>query len=196
MEIKFADTFWDSLSKLIKRERWYWKAWDFIRYDLPEFFYNVWVFRKALWNYRWFDWTYSMEMLNVSVKQMEKNYKNGYEENTSHNKKVYKMRRAILIMDHFTNDDFIELAEKELGKLSDWDLFGEDSRTPEQVEHDSNVFARAREMESQMWKELWTIFEGQDYTKFEKGNLKLSSDESYDIWVKQFDGTGLRGWWH
>lgn len=195
MEIKFADTFWDSLSKLIKRERWYWKVWDFVRYNLPEFFYNIWVFRKALWNYRWFDWNHSIEMLNVSVQQMEKNFRHGKEEQTSRIKKVYKMRRAILIMDHFKNDDFIEAAEKELGKLNDYDLFGEDSRTPEQVEHDSNVFARAREMESQMWKELWTIFEGQDYSKFEKSDIEISSNESYDNWVRQFDGSGLRSWW-
>ena len=47
------------------------------------------------------------------------------------------------------------------------------------------MFDRAREIEEEQWAELYEILKGQDYTKF---------DKEVD-WYKQFDGTGLRGWW-
>ena len=51
--------------------------------------------------------------------------------------------------------------------------------------NNSKIFDLSRKLEEDEWKELWTIFQGQDYTKFDK-NID---------WNKQFDGTGLRGYW-
>ena len=50
---------------------------------------------------------------------------------------------------------------------------------------DKKVFNRAREIEKQEWDELFVILKGQDYTKFDK---KID-------WDKQFDGSGIKGWW-
>ncbi len=55
METKFKDTFFESMEKLINREKWYWKTWDFFRYDIPRFFRNLWLFRKNLWNHTWYN---------------------------------------------------------------------------------------------------------------------------------------------
>ena len=41
MEVGFADTFFDSFKRMINRERWYWKTWDFFRYDL---FHTIKIF--------------------------------------------------------------------------------------------------------------------------------------------------------
>ena len=47
------------------------------------------------------------------------------------------------------------------------------------------VFKRSREIEKETWDEIWEILKGQDCSEFDK-----------DIdWEKQFDGTGIRGWW-
>ena len=54
METNFAPTFFDSVKRLVNRQRWYWKTWDFLRYDMPRFFRNLWIFRKDLYNYRWY----------------------------------------------------------------------------------------------------------------------------------------------
>jgi hypothetical protein len=37
MEVKMADSFFESLERMANRERWYWKTWDFVRYDFPKF---------------------------------------------------------------------------------------------------------------------------------------------------------------
>jgi hypothetical protein len=70
-----------------------------------------------------------------------------------------------------------------------------DKETDEEKEHNSNVFARSREIEDQMWAELWTILKGQEYSDFDKikGDAKMKEqDDLYNNW---FDGSGLRGWW-
>ena len=101
---------------------------------------------------------------------------------------------------------FIELAEGELGEIihHPWEFEPAekegyvqlvDQNTEEEKEHNSKVFARAREIEEQLWAELWRILEGQDYSKFEKAPDELDNNKSWDHWHNQFDGSGLRGWW-
>jgi hypothetical protein len=207
MDVKIKDTFFDSLKKLADRERWYWKSWDFVRYDAPAFLSNIWNFRKALWRYRWYSYGYSLEMFKTGIELMEKKMHNGHEIEKTRNKKIAKMQRAILLMDHVINDAFIELAEKELGEviLHDWEFEPSpdhpgsfqmiDNESEEEKAHNSRVFARAREIEKLEWKELWEIMNGQDYSKFSQPSDNLDHDKSYDHWNEQFDGSGLRGWW-
>lgn len=38
------------------------KAIDFIRYDLYNYFRNLWIFRKALWNYRRWDYSGMLQL--------------------------------------------------------------------------------------------------------------------------------------
>jgi hypothetical protein len=199
MEINVAPTFFDSIKRMISREKWYWKTWDFLRRDMPRFFRNLWMFRKDLYNYRWYSGQHAvLPFMKTALMDMAaKVDEYGLEVEHSKSKKVMKMWRAAKLMEHFIEDDFIELAEMELGELIHRKFEFEDvpdkpgfyqlvdNESPEEKEHNSKVFARAREIEKQMWDELWTIIQGQDYTKFDK-----------DIdWDKQFDGSGLRGWW-
>ena len=60
MEVKFADSFWESLDKMDKRGRWYWKAWDFLIYDIPNGVRNIIFFRKEIWNFRPWDHIYNL----------------------------------------------------------------------------------------------------------------------------------------
>lgn len=95
--------------------------------------------------------------------------KEGNEEPESRDKKVNMMKRAVAILHNVLEDRYIEMAEEELGKLPDMDIFGEIT------EQEHAVFERARELENSEWKELWQIIEGNEN----------------DV----FDGSGLRGWW-
>jgi hypothetical protein len=210
MEVKFKDSFLESFEKMIKRERWYWKSWDFLIYDLPRFFKNIWIFRKALYNHRW--WTghhsvfYFMETsLNDIVKNVDER---GNEVRETSEKKIQKMRRAVEILQHFRVEDFIDLAERDLGiTLIHRDLEFEDSgrddgtfslvdnESDEEKENNRKIFDRSREIEENMFKELWKILEGQDYSKFEKAPDDMDHNKSHDHWNSQFDGSGIRGWW-
>lgn len=207
MEVKFADTFFDSFKRMVNREKWYWKTWDFLRYDMPRFFRNLWMFRKDLYNYRWYSGQHAVlpfmktALMDMAAKVDER----GMEVEHSKSKKVMKMWRAAKLMEHFIEDNFIDLAEAELGDLIHRKFEFEDvpdkpgfcqlvdNETPEEKEHNSKVFKRAREIEEQMWTELWDILKGQTHSHFEVFLDKAKDKEkAYENW---FDGSGLRGWW-
>ena len=198
MDTKFSDTFEDSIKRLIQHNTWWYKTYELFRYDLPRFFKNVWTFRKALWNHYWFDHHGTLMFLETGLTHISDTVEQyGNEVDESRLKKVEAMRRAIKLIKNYNEDNYIDMAEKELGKLvlHDWE-FEEvpdnpgysqliDNDTPEEKEHNKKVFDRAREIEEQEWDELFVILKGQDYTKFDKDK----------DWYKQFDGSGLKGWW-
>jgi hypothetical protein len=198
MEVNFADSFEDSLKKMISHNTWWYKTYNLFRRDIPNFVKNVWRFRKPLWNHNWWDNHASLEFLQVSLTHMADNIeKYGSEIDGPRLKKVEKMRRASQLIQNYINDSYSEMAESELGELilHDWEFedvpdkpgFSRlvDKETPEEKEHNTKVFKRAHEIESQEWNELFEILKGQDVNKF---------DKDYD-WEKQFDGSGLKYWW-
>jgi hypothetical protein len=198
MDIKFADTFDDSIKRLIRHNTWWYKTYELFRYDLPRFFKNIWRFRKPLWNHYWFDHHSSLTFLEVSLTHISDNVeKRGNEVDGPRLKKVAAMRRVVELIKNYNEDNYIDMAEKELGELilHDWEFEYVpdkpdcsqlvDKDTPEEKEHNRKVFDRAREIEKQEWDELFVILKGQDYTKF---------DEDID-WYEQFDGSGIKGWW-
>jgi hypothetical protein len=207
MEIKAADTFFNSVKRMVNREKWYWKTWDFLRYDTPRFFRNLWMFRKDLYNYRWYSGQHAVlpfmktALMDMAAKVDER----GLEVEHSKSKKVMKMWRAAKLMEHFIEDNFIDLAEAELGDLilrkfefepAEQEGYYQlvDNETPEETEHNNKVFNRAREIEEQMWAELWDILKGQTHSHFEVFLDKAKDKEkAYENW---FDGSGLRGWWN
>ena len=175
------------------------KIWFVISREIPKFFYNFWLFRKDLYNYTWYSGESSLfPFMITALRDMAHNIEvQGNEVEESSSKKIMKMYLASVIMENFINDNFIERAEKELGELilHDWEFKPSenhpgsfelvDKDLPEEKEHNTKIINRAQEIEESDWKELWSIFQGQDYTKFDK-NID---------WNKQFDGTGLRGYW-
>ena len=197
MEIKFADSFGDSLKTMIRHNTWWYKTYDLFRYDLPRFFKNIWRFRKPLWNHYWFDYNGSLEFMETSYTNMVGNIeKHGNEIDKTRLKKVQAMRRAIEILKNCREDNYLAMAEKELGDLifNDWEFedvpdkpgFSQlvDNDTDEERIHNRKIFDRSNEIQEKEWSELFVILKGQDYTKF---------DKEID-WDEQFDGSGLRGW--
>ena len=198
MEIEFAESFGDSLKTLKRHNTWWYKTYELFRYDIPRFVKNIWRFRNPLWNHHWWDHHGTLTFLEIGLTHMSDIVeKRGHEVDESRLKKVDAMRRAVELIQNYNEDIYIEMAEKELGKLMihDWEFepvpdkpgYSQvvDNDTDEEKQHNKKVFNRAREIEKQEWDELFIILKGQDYTKF---------DEKID-WDKQFDGSGIKGWW-
>lgn len=210
MEVKFADTFAESIERLIRSERWYNKLWQWIRRDVPHFWKNVWRFRKALSKHYWWDHHGSLEFMRIAFEDMAKNIEErGLEIDISRLKKVDMMRRAVELIKNYNEDNYIAMAEAELGELilHDWEFeevpdkpgFSRlvDKDTPEEKEHNDKVYNRAREIEEQEWNELWTILKGQDHEEYKEFEKTLTEEEKKetDQYYKWFDGSGLKGWW-
>jgi hypothetical protein len=208
MEVNFSDTFFKSLKTLSWHQSKIYRAYSLFRYDTPRFFRNLWKFRKVLWNHQWWDYRFTLETLHTSLSIMEKGMSTkGWEVRETREKKVEKMRRVILLLQHKLDDDYIGRAEKELGKLPDfkWDFEDtgdgnyalKDTETEEEKEHSRKVFARATEIENEEWNEIWDTLKGQDPNEFKKISDQLPEEEknSWEPWEKWYDGSDLRGWW-
>ncbi len=187
MKIQITDTFTKSLKRLIWHQHWLYKTYATFRYDIPLFFKNVWRFRKELWNHQWWDYRYNLEILYRSLSITYKGIsERGIEADYSREPKVKAMKRALELLKHKLDDDYIKRAEAELGPLSDWEWETDengvliDRDTPEQKKHNRAVFKLAMDIENKEWKEMWDILKGSKYSK------------SYS---DKFDGTDMRGWW-
>jgi hypothetical protein len=208
MKVEFTDTFAESLKRLAWHESGLYKAYSLFRYDLPRFFKNTWRFRKVLWNHQWWDYRFTLETLHTSLTIMEKGMSTkGMEVPLTRDKKVSMMRRSLWLLQNKMDDNFIERAEEELGKMKiyEWEFEKtedgnytlKDQETPEEKEHSRKVFARAREIEEIEWAELWNIFKGQDPEEWKKIQEKLPKNKQndWDPYEKWYDGSDLRGWW-
>jgi hypothetical protein len=191
MKVEFKDSFFESVEKLVWYDSNLWKVWAAIRYDIPLFFKNVWRFRKELYNHQWWDYRFHLEMMYRSLSIMEKGMsEKGIEVTETRDVKVQKMRRALELLKHKLDDDYIQRAELELGEINRSEFDFEpvegkegfyrmiDNDTPAEKKHARNVYKRARVIEETEWKELWDIYKGKKFTTWEK-----------------YDGSDLRGWW-
>jgi hypothetical protein len=144
------------------------KAYALFRYDIAHFLKNIWRFRKELWSHAWWDYRFTLNMLERSLTIMEKGMsEKGMEVSETREPKVMKMRRALELLKNSREDNFIDRAEQELGelKLSEWqfELLENgnrrliDDESDEDREHNRKVYQRAREIEEKEWKELWKI---------------------------------------
>jgi hypothetical protein len=114
----------------------------------------------------------------------------GIEVDSSRNKKVASIKRALELLKHKLDDDYVERVEKELGELylNPWEFEPTedgnyrliDNDTKDEKEHNSKVFKLAHKLEDKEWIELWNILKGTKYSK---------------TWGDKFDGTDMRGWW-
>ena len=206
MKVEFKDTFFESVEKLVWYDTKLWKVWDVIRRGIPNFFKNIYRFRRELYNHQWYDYRYTLEMLHRSLVIMEKKLSvNGIEVPESRDKKVAKIRRAIQLLDNRLNDNYVDQAEKELGALHlkpfEFEPTEEgtyklvDTETKEEREHNSRVFKLAQSIDDREWRELWNIFKGQSILDYKKHLKTLPKEEQATAWNSWFNGSDMRGWW-
>ncbi len=191
MKVHITDTFTKSLKKLMWHQHWIYKTYSLFRYDIPLFVKNVWRFRKELANHQWWDYRFNLEMIYRSLSITHEGMSTkGWEVRETREPKVKAMARALELLKHKLDDDYIDRAEAELGELvmHDWE-FEEvdggkyqliDKETKKEKAHNRRVFKRAVAIENAEWNELWTIFKG------------TKNSKKYDA---NYDGSDMRAWW-
>jgi len=167
--------------------------------NVIQFVKNIWYFRKPLYEFRWWDYHFTLTMFRYSLQNMADGLEhNGIEESISKGKKIAAMRRAIELLKIIEQDEYLELSQKELGyefvskvkfvpaELGSTTYSLVDIASPEEQITNRKIIDRSHEIEKEVWEELWGIIKGnQDYTKFKKNQ----------DWIEQFNGTDMRGWW-
>jgi hypothetical protein len=191
MDVQITDSFTKSLKRLMWHESKVYKVYALFRYDIAHFLKNIWRFRKELWSHAWWDYRFTLNMLERSLTIMEKGMsEKGIEVSETREPKVKKMQRALELLKNSREDNFVDRAEQELGelKLSEWqfELLENgnrrliDDESEGDKEHNRKVYQRATQIENDEWNEMWEIFKGTKYSK---------------KYGKKYDGTDLRGWW-
>ena len=199
MEVKFADSFWKSLERISTHQTWWYKTYEVLRYKIPMFFENLWFFRKELWRFRSWDYTFNLMMLSRSLEKTAHTLEfHGMEIDETRLKKVEKMKRVIELIKSLDESNYIDRAEQQLGKLKNltgWATDVED--TPEEREHNKKVFDLSTKIEEDEWEELFNILRGQNHQEYVKLMENTSKEEKMktDLWTKWFDGSGMKHWW-
>ena len=202
MKVKFADSFFESLDRLITRERWYWKTWDWIRYDFPKGVYNIFYFWRVVWNFRPWDSSYQFSFIQRGLPRLREAMANGYEIELSLNKKLEKVDIMIEILNRMEEDNYIAYAEKALGRSVDisYGFFGSnDEQEPTEVtEANREIFDLSAKLEEDDWNEFIYLLKGQDMKDYKEIHDKLSEEEKqdHDHYYTWFDGSGIKSWWH
>ena len=190
MEVKAKNSFFQSLKRLTWESSLIYRAYDTTVKQLPEFFKNVWRFRRELWSHRWWDHSFTLMMLKKSIQiQADGMEAKGYEVKESSDKKVAKMRRLCQIIDNIVDSNYIMMAEEIHGQINykplkfietgneDFYMLADDD-TPEEKDHQRKVYKEAHRIEQKEWKELCEIIHGKKYKEY-----------------KDWDGSDLRTWW-
>jgi len=206
MKILATDTFFKSLRKLSRDNMWYMRLYHLVRYDIPSFFSNLYSFRMELWHFKHWDSSYNLSLLKRSLELTCDNLERyGHEVDESRLKKIAKIKRTIELLNNHAEDNFIEQAEKEIGKevVSGWDFVTDekhpglsrmvDKATPEEQAVNAKIFDRARQMEDEQWKELFSILQGQE--PMPPSPPGQSFDDNRKAWEDYYDGSGMKGWW-
>ena len=203
MDIVFAPSFFKSLKKLRRHGTWWYKTYEFFRYDLHNGIKNIIFFWRVIWRFRSWDANFQMKILARSLEPLAHTLEHhGNEVEIPRMKKVAKIKRAIEILNNQTQDNYIDIAERELGYEIDmtYGIFGvkDGEEEPQSVKDaNSKVYLLADEIKEKEWQELWKIFEGQNINAYIMLTDRLSQEEKRekDHWNEWFDGTGIDGWW-
>jgi hypothetical protein len=146
---------------------------------------NFWYFRKEIWRFRPWDYTFQLRLWRKSLIPLRDSILNGYEVRDTRMMKVEAIQEAIDLLDRIIDDEYIDIAELELGIN-----FSDAIPAAEAMQ----VINRSKELAERDWKRLWRIFEGQNHNEYVM-LLDRNSDPKQDIWAQWFDGTDMKGWW-
>jgi hypothetical protein len=194
MKIIANDSFEKSIRRIEFQNSIPYKIFDFLKRGIPRFFKNIWYFRKEMYEFSWWDYRYNLTLFRKSLEMTCHSIEvKGIEIDETRMKKVHAMKELIEILKTIESDDYIDLAEKELGKIKSFPMEFKpcedhhdcyelvDDRTEEEKEHNRLVFSRSYEIEENYWNRMARIIVGQSREELKNG--------------EDYDGTGMRGWW-
>jgi len=179
---------------------------NWIRYDIPNFFKNIWIFRKELTNYHPWDYNHSLRLLRKSLIESCSYLEfRGHENNETRLKKVYYMKRCIYLLDCIIDDLFSDIAEKSLSLIHSSsgfefkEIFHDNEKYYEMIDlrndqekiDDDKIRIESLRIEREYWEELFNILKGDnfDYDFYTDSTLKGKSYEEIQT------GRGLINWW-
>lgn len=127
--------------------------------------YNLWYFRKVIWNFRWWDYQFNLDLFEKSWEYT----KDGISKKGIHlekNNDVQEIQELLDELKRFNNQPFLEEAEKEIGyklvgfdfeKIPGTDLCRMVDNPGKDEEKTKLVLDRCHELEEENWNKIWEI---------------------------------------
>lgn len=123
--------------------------------------YNLWYFRKVIWNFRHWDYQFNLELLTASLKYTVK----GTKKRGRRTKYISEMESVILMLEKVKSDKFIKEAERHVGYECKGFTFLEEVHGKDYVElkprlgndpeKSKEVIVLANKLEADNWNNLW-----------------------------------------
>ncbi len=140
------------------------------------FCFNLWLFRKVLWEYEWWDYMYTLKLLETSFRHMA-DYTDKYGVSVHQDSKIEKMLEASDILNRCYYEPYVSLAEIELGQIRTLTIHKLDGSVEQKYLNEdetlpTRVYELSDKLEKDDWERLFVILKG--------------SDE---------EGTNLKTWW-
>ena len=129
--------------------------------DIRTGIYNFWFFRKVIWDFRWWDYTFNLELFSKSLEYSAiETAKKGNHEGSLENS--LNMWKVVDLIEQVKTDVFIDESERQIGyKLKGFDLEpieGTDSfRLVDQEGTDKEKSRQVCELSQKLEKENWEL---------------------------------------
>ena len=196
MKIQITDEFIKSLKRLNSRMKLHWRIFDWFRYELPNGIKNIFYFWRTTWSHTQYDYSSSLRLFAKSLELLADSIKSSNEIESSRLKKVARIEELIQIIDRICEDDYIELAEDQLGIEVSTEYLFNDDEPAEVTEQNRIIFDQSSELADQDIVRFCEIIKGQDKSVFEFNHEGLTYEEIENLYFEKFDGTGIKGWWN
>jgi len=110
MEVKFTDTFFDSLNNLMNSKRpWYWSFWRNLYYDIKHTVVNMIKLFPVVKRHRSWDYSGILLSLKIQINDIRKGIeKYANEVDETRIPKVEKMKRTVELLNNVIEDNFAE----------------------------------------------------------------------------------------
>lgn len=158
MEVKFTNTFFESMKHMAQSNHWYhWRFYRNLYYDIKNNIRSIIRYIKPTTNLVPWEFLTILPMLKKHVDEVTYNLENyGMEIDETRLPKIEKLKRVSYLLDHVYREDFSKVAEIELNLKSSgkYTSLG-DTKTEEEEKIDEQIRYKSYEIEETYWKELW-----------------------------------------
>ena len=175
-------------------------VWEFLKYDVWHFdirdtYYNVWwffhnlkVFWKTLWEWRPWDYSYINDVHIMLLGHLANQINTGNEEQRSAHLKYVAIQSLISELKRDVEDEAWEIRTQKKLSNEEYDQLYDSMLD----DHFKKIFRLMRGQDNDSFNDMYRIMHNE--FKATHGR-EPDMEESYDMWVTLFDGTGVGGWW-
>lgn len=166
MEVKMADSFFESFKRNVidVRKPWKFSFWRNLYYDIKHYFWALFTYHKIVKTMYAWEGSDIYKMVKFQLEILLPEIENGHEEEVSRGEKVKDIKRFIELLDHYEKDDYMERCgydhnwEWKFVPESEHLVSLETTETPEQKEKNEKAIDESVKLREKELEEMGELF--------------------------------------